>query len=96
MLDIDELKEEIDLEEVLVEIGAIFPGGAYGAVERPFLCPFHHNTDTPAASYNPLKQLFNCFNCGASGSVIDAAMLHLATNDMQEARRWLEELFIPR
>lgn len=36
-------------------------------------CPFH-NEKTPSFSVNDKKQIFYCFGCGASGSVIDFIM----------------------
>lgn len=37
-------------------------------------CPFHED-DTPSLVITPQKNLFNCFGCGASGSVVDWVML---------------------
>lgn len=36
-------------------------------------CPFHED-DTPSLVITPSKNLFHCFGCGASGSVIDWVM----------------------
>ncbi|MCP5006433.1 MAG: toprim domain-containing protein [Planctomycetes bacterium] len=36
-------------------------------------CPFHED-DTPSLIITPSKNLFNCFGCGASGTVIDWVM----------------------
>ena len=36
-------------------------------------CPFH-DEDTPSLIITPDKNLFNCFGCGASGTVIDWVM----------------------
>jgi hypothetical protein len=69
MMDLEDIKAECSIEEVLIECGAVFDSpGQYGwRSEIPFLCPFHPNTRTPAASMNTMKGLFNCYACGASG-----------------------------
>jgi DNA primase len=94
---IDELKDELSLEDVLIECGAEFEmsSGSYGwRSEVPFFCPFHLNTNTAAASMNTLKGVWHCYSCGAGGSVIDAAMLHLDTQSVSEAASWLEVTFL--
>ena len=90
---LDELKEEVSLEEVLIECGARFVNG-WNSAEQVFYCPFHYNVNTPAASMNPLKQVFNCHSCGASGSIIDAGMLHIGTRNVAKVCEWLESEFI--
>ena len=37
-------------------------------------CPFHKGDDTPSLIISPKSNLFNCFGCGAAGSVIDWVM----------------------
>lgn len=37
-------------------------------------CPFHKGDDTPSLVISPKSNLFNCFGCGAAGSVIDWVM----------------------
>ncbi|MBL4827101.1 MAG: toprim domain-containing protein [Spongiibacteraceae bacterium] len=37
-------------------------------------CPFHQGDDTPSLIISPKSNLFNCFGCGAAGSVIDWVM----------------------
>ncbi|WP_107497085.1 CHC2 zinc finger domain-containing protein [Thalassobius sp. I31.1] len=37
------------------------------------LCPFHEE-DTPSCVITPSKNLFNCFGCGAGGTIIDWVM----------------------
>ena len=94
---IDELKDELSLEDVLLECGAEIDtsSGSYGwRSEVPIFCPFHLNSRTSAASMNTLKQVFFCYSCGAGGSVIDAAMLHLDTQSVSEAASWLEVTFL--
>jgi DNA primase len=94
---IDELKEELSIEDVLIECGAeIETSTGYGwRSEVPIFCPFHLNTNTAAASMNTLKQVFHCYSCGAGGSVIDAALLHLGPDTtIGEAASWLEMTFL--
>ena len=38
-------------------------------------CPFHDDSNA-SLSVHPQKQIFKCFGCGASGSVIDFIMLY--------------------
>lgn len=42
--------------------------------DRAISCPFHEGDDTPSLIVTPEKNLFHCFGCGASGSVIDWVM----------------------
>lgn len=37
------------------------------------LCPFH-DEDTPSCVITPSKNLFNCFGCGAGGTIVDWVM----------------------
>ena len=37
------------------------------------LCPFHEE-DTPSCVITPSKNLFNCFGCGAGGTIVDWVM----------------------
>ena len=37
------------------------------------LCPFHEEK-TPSFNVDPVKQVFHCFGCGASGDVITFVM----------------------
>jgi len=69
------------------------------------LCPFHHNTDSPAFAASYTKGLYICYNqyCNASGNILDLvmkltnrnnfeAMRFIASNKMTEADRLEEEL----
>ena len=69
------------------------------------LCPFHHNTDSPAFAASYTKGLYICYNqyCNASGTILDLvmkltnrnnfeAMRFIASNKMTEADRLEEEL----
>jgi DNA primase len=91
---IDELKADISIEAVLEYCGARVEGGGWGGQNIPVFCPFHLNEATPAGSMNVMKGVYYCFACGASGSVIDLAMLHLNTKSIPEAMDWLERTFL--
>jgi len=69
------------------------------------LCPFHHNTDSPAFAASYTKGLYICYNqyCNASGNILDLvmkltnrnnfeAMRFIASNKMTEDDRLEEEL----
>ena len=68
--EITKLKEQVSLLR-LVESQGYQPQkqGKDYAVK----CPFHED-DTPSLIITPAKNLFNCFGCGASGTVIDWVM----------------------
>lgn len=51
------------------------------------LCPFHDDRH-PSLSYNPRRNMYRCFVCGASGGPIDLTM-HLLGKPFGEACRWL-------
>lgn len=91
--EIDELKADISIEEVLVACGGRIQTSAWGQ-NLPVWCPFHINEDTPAGSVNVMKGVYFCFACEAKGSVIDLALLHLGTKSIAEACNWLEETFL--
>lgn len=92
MIDIDDLKDEIEIEDVLLEAGAVM--GARNGDEQAVFCPFHPNTRTPAGSVNHRKQLYTCYSCGSGGDIISLAKLHLDTEDTHEAIEWLHQEFL--
>jgi len=67
MIDIQCIKERISIETVLNYYGY--------SLERDnkMLCPFH-DEKTPSMSVDTEINLFNCFGCGESGTVIDFVM----------------------
>lgn len=70
----DEVIERIKAEVSLVRLAesqgyALVTQGKDVAV----CCPFH-NDKTPSCVISPSSNLFNCFGCGAGGSVIDWVM----------------------
>lgn len=66
---IDQIKESTDIVQVIGEYLPLKPAGRnYRA-----LCPFH-SEKTPSFYVSPEKQIYHCFGCGASGSVITFIM----------------------
>ena len=68
--DIAKLKDQISLLR-LVESQGYQPSRQ--GKDYVIACPFHED-DTPSLIISPKKNLFNCFGCGASGTVIDWVM----------------------
>jgi len=54
------------------------------------LCPFHHNTDSPAFAVSYTKGLYVCYNqhCNAAGTVLDLVM-KLTNRNNFEAMRYI-------
>jgi DNA primase catalytic core len=68
---IERIKREVSLVRLLESQGyAPVRQGKDWAVG----CPFHEGDDTPSLIVTPEKNLFHCFGCNASGSVIDWVM----------------------
>ena len=70
----------------LQSIGITLPAGK--EVQIP--CIFHHETK-PSLSINNEKNVFNCFGCGTSGSLLQFVQLQLGI-DRNEAKKILKEL----
>jgi len=56
------------------------------------LCPFHHNTDSPAFAASYSKGLFVCYNqnCNSSGTILDLVMKLTERNNF-EAMRFISQ-----
>ncbi|MCX7757746.1 MAG: DNA primase [candidate division WOR-3 bacterium] len=66
---IEQIKSEADIVQIIGEYLPLKPAGKnYRA-----LCPFHLEK-TPSFYVSPEKQIYHCFGCGASGSVITFIM----------------------
>src|SRR5512135_2431386 len=66
------VKMQSDIVEVIAErIPIKRVGSSWAGV-----CPFHTTQTYDAFRINAQKQLYHCFNCEASGDVIDFVMKH--------------------
>lgn len=96
----DELREDIPILDVLLDLGAAVNGWAGGGWQdwKPITCPFCTDSDN-SASYNPALGRFLCHQCGAprdserSGDVVDVAKCYLGTKDDKEAMTWLNNRY---
>ena len=69
--EIERLKKEVDLAELVVRSGVALEEAGQDLVGR---CPFHDD-DTPSLVVTPAKGLWHCMGaCQAGGSVIDWVM----------------------
>jgi DNA primase len=66
-IDFVRVKQEASFETVLERYGITLIGSG---AQRRALCPFHRETD-PSCSFELKRNVFHCFACGVSGSVID-------------------------
>ncbi len=69
--EIERLKREISLERLVEARGIKLTRTGANLVG---LCPFHDDRKTPNLVVTPEKNVFHCFACEASGSVIDWVM----------------------
>ena len=95
----EELREDILIEEVLIEAGATTIGWARGGWGewKQIVCPFCDDTNG-SGSYNRRLGRFLCHQCGAprdgkSGDVVDVAKVYLGVNDDKAAIEWLTRTF---
>ncbi len=87
---INKLKEDISLVRLVEQQGyAPKKQGKDYAV----CCPFHEEK-TPSLIISPKSNLFNCFGCGAAGSVIDWVMKTQRLG-FREAATWLMNECLP-
>ncbi len=69
MSELDEIREKVDIVELISRYVALKPSGK-GYKGR---CPFHPD-DTPSFHVSPEKKLWHCFGCGAGGDAIGFLM----------------------
>ena len=91
---IAQLKHEIGIEDVLIEVGGDIIGSTSWGEWHRLRCPFHGPDRKPSAGYSPERQAWNCMACGEGGDVIDLAKRYLQTNSTREAMSWLETTFL--
>jgi DNA primase len=86
-LDFGQVKKEADFEQILRHYGL----KAFGAgTQRMVLCPFHKDTN-PSCSVHLERNVFNCFGCGAHGSVLDFVAL-IENAPLQDAAARIAEI----
>jgi DNA primase len=69
MSELEEIREKVDIIELISRYVALKPSGK-GYKGR---CPFHPD-DTPSFYVSPEKKLWHCFGCGAGGDAIGFLM----------------------
>lgn len=68
---INQIKQQVDLVRLVESQG--YKLKSHGVKDKALSCPFHEDK-TESCVITPAKNLFNCFGCGESGSVIDWVM----------------------
>jgi DNA primase catalytic core len=68
---INQIKQQVDLVRLVESQGYTLK--PHGVKDKALSCPFHED-NTASCIITPAKNLFNCFGCGESGSVIDWVM----------------------
>ncbi|MCC2654653.1 MAG: dnaG [Microvirga sp.] len=86
-LDFKHVKEEANFEQILRHYGLVIRG--YGK-QRVTLCPFHKDTK-PSCSIHLEHNVFNCFGCGAHGSVLDF-VARLENVSIRDAAERIEDI----
>ncbi len=88
MLSKDEIKDRIDLSEIVEgDIGSPVEGSGDWQL---YFCPFHANTRTPALGVNLITNTFKCFSCQAQGDIFTWRMLQEKEN-FKDAIGWFRE-----
>lgn len=67
--DVEQLREHVNLVDVVSEYVALKPAGR----RLRGLCPFH-SEKTPSFFIDPEKQLYHCFGCGIGGDIYSFVM----------------------
>lgn len=91
-----DLKKRIDIIEVLSELGAKFEWPAGWDEEVKVFCPFCEDRDSnrPAGSAHPIKQVYHCFSCGVGGDIVSLAAYHLGEDvTFKQVLDWLDGTF---
>lgn len=92
---IDRAKAEVDIVDVLAELGAFHSGSRPQRFNgwTPVRCPFHDD-QLASGSINRAEARYRCHTCDISEDVIGVATLHLNTTEIVEALEWLEDRYI--
>jgi hypothetical protein len=99
-LTIAQIKEEVGVQEVLLELGGSIPyTGAWGEWV-PVRC-YAHRDDNPSGSMNRGAGMYICHQCGApgrengkAGDIVDMAKDHLQSDSITEAISWIRQTFL--
>ncbi|MDO8668663.1 MAG: DNA primase, partial [Candidatus Buchananbacteria bacterium] len=67
--EVEEIKDQINIADLMSEYIKLTPAGANFRA----LCPFH-NEKTPSLIISPEKKIFKCFGCGAGGDIFEFLM----------------------
>ncbi|MBI9033591.1 MAG: DNA primase [Bacteroidales bacterium] len=84
---VQEILENARVEEVVGEFVSLKKRG----VNMIGNCPFH-NEKTPSFTVSPVKGIYKCFGCGASGNAVNFVMQH-EHYTYPEALRWLAKKY---
>uniref|UniRef100_A0A7C4U323 DNA primase n=1 Tax=Caldisericum exile TaxID=693075 RepID=A0A7C4U323_9BACT len=82
---VDEIHSKVDIVEFIGKYVKLKKQGS----NYVGLCPFHKEK-TPSFVVSPLKQLYHCFGCGASGDVI-TFLMHIENLPFKDAVRQIAE-----
>ncbi|OGY44078.1 MAG: DNA primase [Candidatus Buchananbacteria bacterium RIFCSPHIGHO2_01_FULL_40_35] len=85
MSDIEEIKDRIDITDLMSEYIKLMPAG----VNFKALCPFH-NEKTPSLIISREKKIFKCFGCGAGGDIF-AFLMKIEGLEFPEAKKVLAQ-----
>ena len=87
---IDQLKEEIDEQDLLIELGAEKIRGD-GNPRYTMLCLSpNHADNSPSFMYRTDRHTFKCYSCGVQGDVVDLVSL-VRSLDFKESLKFLKE-----
>jgi DNA primase len=84
---IAEIRQRADIAEIIGEYVTLRRAGA----NLKSVCPFHADTD-PSFNVNPVRQMFHCFGCGASGDVF-RFLMRIEGIDFHDALRRLADRY---
>jgi DNA primase len=98
-VDLDGLRDRINLEAVTIALLGPAPGrrGQRGGRLLWWKCPFHDDAN-PSFCVTPLRRMWHCFGCGATGDAVGLVM-RLKSCPFPEAVRWLDQFMggsVPR